>query len=375
MLLVATLLGAVALRHAFTSEVPNVRLDGAVVLALALVRHANVGATGFAFVAIGLPIDAAHRGVDLGATAALTYAFVQRASQDAFLADPAHRTIEVTVADAVLRDALAGLADVPRSTIDQRAQIHAHPGRRWLGDTRVYSIDGPAVERLTIMSGRAIAVVAAHPLAKALEAFDELVRRRETALPVLLPLARGLLIALVDGTPLARARDVHPSFYAQVVATARAHAAIAGRLFAVALVPNANAGTRGLAGVDVVAAVTAAHRFKDARAIAASGTRDAPVRIRPGHARVANEAILGCSTVHGLVAAATVGNVMLAASRVLDRIGLPVFAADEPLEGGGSAATGFTAARNRHPDGADNYPSQPKSLHCFSPRTWFWPFL
>jgi len=319
MLLVAALLGAVALRHTLALEVADVRLDGAVILTLAFVRDTNVGAAGLTCIAIGSAIDAAHRRVVFGATASLAHAFVQRASQDAFLADPAHRTIEVTVADAILRDALAGLADVPRSTIDQRAQVHTDAGRHWLGDTRVHAVDRPAVERLTIVPWGAIAIVVALArLREVLQAFDELVRRSETTLSVLLPLTRGLLVALVDGTPLACARDVHPLLYAKVIAAARAHASVPGRLFTVTLVPNTNAAARGLARVDVGAAVPPAHGLEDAGAIASSWARDAPVCVRPRHARVADEAILRRPAMHGLVTATPVSDVVLATGSFLD---------------------------------------------------------
>jgi hypothetical protein len=128
------------------------------------------------------------------------------------------------------------------------------------------------------VSWRAIPVVIA--LAGVLQALDELVRRREPALSVLLSLAGGLLVTLVHGTPFARTCDVHPPFDTEVIAAPGANTAFPGRLFAVPLIPNADTGTGSLARVDVVAAITATHRLENARAIAASGAGNAPVGIR-----------------------------------------------------------------------------------------------
>jgi hypothetical protein len=229
----------------------------------------------------------------------------------------------------------------------------------------------------------------AHAFAKVLQAFDELVGRREAALTVLLSLARSPLVALIHGTPLACARYIHPLFNAKVITASRAHAAFPGRFFAVAFVRNPHAGACGLASVDVVAAIAATHRFEHAWAIATSRAWDAPVGVRNRrkagrirslvsaldcgprcrHARVANKAIVGGPAVHWFVAPSAVLDVVLAPSGVLDGIRVAVFATDEPLRRGSSVGAGFTAASNRHTDGAKDHTSQPKSIHHFSPRT------
>jgi formate-dependent nitrite reductase membrane component NrfD len=135
---------------------------------------------------------------------------------------------------------------------------------------------------------------AAHAVTESLETLDELVGRGEAALAVLLALTTGLLIALVHGAPLAGARDVHALFDAELTATASADTTLARRLFAISLVPDAYAGTGGLARIDVVTRVAAAYRLEDAGAIAARGTGNAPTAIRVGrHALVTHEAILG----------------------------------------------------------------------------------
>ena len=281
--------------------------------------------------------------------------------------------------DRAVANALAQLADVSRSAVDERAQVQAHTGRRGLRDARVDdAIIRPSSEALTVVPGRAIAVVqalawmcfrkdsalnlevakrrhhdealeprslsvtdeqaltevnvvedrrveqlearterlaephhlmrgnredtddarnlgtlafrfeailparvdAAHAFAEMLQAFDELVRRREAALSVRLPLAAGLLVALVDRTPFASARDVHTLFDAELTTAARSHAAFSGWLFAVPFMLDANAGAGSLASVDVVASVATADWLEDAWAIAASRSRDAPVGVR-----------------------------------------------------------------------------------------------
>jgi len=59
---------------------------------------------------------------------------------------------------------------------------------------------------------------AAHALAQAFEALHELMGGCEATLSVLLPLAGGLLIALVDGPPLASAGNVHALLDAELTA-------------------------------------------------------------------------------------------------------------------------------------------------------------
>jgi hypothetical protein len=140
MLLVTALLGAVALGHALPLEVANMRFDRAIVFAFALVGHPDVGAASLAGIAVGPSVDTAHRCVDLGATTPFTHAFVLRASEDALLADPADRAIVIATAEGVLRDALTGLANVARSAIDERAQVHAHAWQGRLGRARVHAV-------------------------------------------------------------------------------------------------------------------------------------------------------------------------------------------------------------------------------------------
>ena len=313
-LLVTTLFRAVALGNALAAEVANVRLDRAVVLALPFVRHTNVRAARLTRIAVRSTIEAAHRSIDLRTTAPLADALVLRAPQDAFLANPAHGTV---------------------------------------------------------------AILVAHAFAEVFQTLHELVRRGEAALSVLLPLARGLLVALVHGTPFAGACDVHALFDAKLVAAPCAYTAFAGWLFAIALVPNPYAGARGLTGVDVISAVTSANWLEDARAIAASRARNAPVCVwvrgeagrigalvsaftrspRGWHARVANEAIVGRLTMHRLFATAAVLDVMLAEGSVLDRLGLAVLAATEPRDLTRTITARLTTAGNRHSNGADDYTS------------------
>jgi hypothetical protein len=375
LLLVAALLGAVALRDALPCKVADVRLDRTVVFALTFIRHAHVSASGLTLVAVGSSVNTAHRRIDLGATAPPAYALIQWASQDAFLADPAYGAVIVAIAYAVLRNALTGFANIPRSAIDERAQVHANTRWRRLGDAGVRTVIRPTVDTLTVVPRGAVAVVVALArVREALQALDELVCRREAALSVLLSLTRSLLVALIYGTPFARAPDVHSLFDAKVIAAAGAHTSFSGRLFTVPLVPDANAGARGLARVDVVAAVATTDRFEEARTIAASGPRNAPVcvgvrrEVRRARACVPDEAIAGGLAMHRLITAAPVLDLMLATCSFLDRIGLAIFAADEPVSGNGVVAAGFTTTDDHHTDGANDHASQPKPSHCFSPR-------
>jgi hypothetical protein len=178
------------------------------------------------------------------------------------------------------------------------------------------------------------------------------------------------LIALVHGTPLASARDVYSFFDAEMIAAARAHAAVAGRFLAVSFMPNAYAGTGGFAGVDVVAAIAAADRLEHARAVATGGTWNTPVR-RRRPAVIADETIIGRLAMHRFVATAAVRDFMLGAGGVLDGIGVAVFAADEPFVRPGVGIAVLTATGHHHTDGANDYKCQPKSLHRFSPRRGF----
>jgi hypothetical protein len=161
MLFVATLLGAVTLRNALILEVSDVRLDGTVVSALAFVRHPNVRAASLTSVAIGSSVDAAHWRVDVQTPAPFAHTFVLRASQDALLADPPYRAVVVTVANTVLRNALARLANVPGRAIDQRTQVDAHAWRRGLGDARVHAIGRPNVKALAVVARGAVTVIVA----------------------------------------------------------------------------------------------------------------------------------------------------------------------------------------------------------------------
>ena len=162
MLLVATLLGPVALRNALTLEVEDVRLDRALVLTRAFMRHSNVCTASLAGIAIRPSVGTADRGVVLGAAAAFAHAqLVRGASEAAVLTDPAHGTIEVALTEGILRNALAQLADVPRRAIDQRTEVHTHAGRRRLRNARVGddTVFGPSTEALAVVTGRAITVI------------------------------------------------------------------------------------------------------------------------------------------------------------------------------------------------------------------------
>lgn len=161
MLLVATLLGPVALRNALTLEVEDVRLDRALVLTRAFMRHADMCAASLTAIAVRPSVDATDRGVDIEAAAALAHTFAIRGINIAVLADPADRTVVVVATDGMLRNALAQLADVPRRAIDQRTEVHTHAGRRRLRNARVgdYTVFGPSAEALAVVTGRAITVI------------------------------------------------------------------------------------------------------------------------------------------------------------------------------------------------------------------------
>jgi hypothetical protein len=375
MLLVPTLFGAVTLGDALAGEVTNVGLDRTVVFAFAFIRHAHAGASGLTAVAIGSPVDTAHRSIDFGAAAPFAHALMLRASQDTFLANPAHGTVVVTVANAPLRNAFACLADVPRRAVNQCAQVEADARPRRFGDAWVHASRRPRLPSLAVMPRRAVRIVVAHAFTEVFQTFDELVRRREAALSVLLSLTRRPLVALIHWAPLASARDVHALFDAEMVAAPGSHTAFTGRLLAVALVANTHPGAGGFAGVGVVSAVTAANRLKHPRAIAARRAGNAPIRVRvrreAGRVRalVSDEAVVGRPTVHRLFAATAVLDVMLAAGSIFDRIGLAVLAAKESLDRTRGVATGPTTSGNRHGDGTDEHTSEPKSIHRNSPRT------
>jgi hypothetical protein len=196
------------------------------------------------------------------------------------------------------------------------------------------------------------------------------VGRRESALPILLSLTGSLLVALVDRSPLAGARDVHSLFDTEVVAATGTHAALSRRLIAVPLVPNSDTRTRGFAGVDVVASVTPTDWLEDAGTIATCRTWNTPIHVRVRrHALVADEAIVGRTAMHRRIAAAAVLHMMLAAHRILHGIGTTILAADEALERADLATALLSAARDRQNDGAQRYKSQPISFHRISPRT------
>jgi len=283
--------------------------------------------------------------------------------------------------DRAVGFALAGLTDIARATIDERAQVRANTGRR-PGRVRNHSVGrpglGPRLRRpLAVVTGRAVAIIetlawmrfrqdsaedlqvskrsrrrkaleaglfavtskesvtpvgiaehrrieqpeargeplpeahhlvrlyvddaddarhlrtltlrlkavlptridVAHALTEALETFDELVCRRETALSVLLSLTGRLLVALVNWTPLARARNVHSFIHAQLTAASCSNTGVSGRLFAVPLMSNANPSAGSFAGIDVVATITTANRLEHAGAVATGGTGNAPVQI------------------------------------------------------------------------------------------------
>jgi hypothetical protein len=89
---------------------------------------------------------------------------------------------------------------------------------------------------------------------------------------------------------------------------------------------------------------------------------------------IADEAIGGRPAMHGRITTPTVLDLVLAASSVLDRIRVAVFAANEALRRRRIASAIATTTANHHADGSDGYICQPKSLHRFSPRTGSSPF-
>jgi len=120
--------------------------------------------------------------------------------------------------------------------------------------------------------------------------------RSEAALSVLLALTIRLLVAFVDGTPLAGACDVHSFFDAKLITAPSAYTASTGWLFAVALMPDTHASAGGLTSVDVVSAITCANRLEHARTVTTGRTWHAPVlrgvRREVGRRRVALRAIV-----------------------------------------------------------------------------------
>jgi len=212
--------------------------------------------------------------------------------------------------------------------------------------------------------------------------------RRETALPILLSLARSLLITLVDGTPFAGTGNVHPFFDAQLIATSGAHTASSGGLFAVTLMPNAYAGTSCFAGIDVVASISAAHRLEYAWAVATRWTGHAPEQIWirrqvlgvqiavgrtvarggwNGHAGITDETIVGRAAMHRLVATAPMLNIVLTTSSILDGVSLAILAAHEAFGRDRAIAARSTTSGNHHADGTSQNTSQPTSIHRRSP--------
>jgi hypothetical protein len=135
---------------------------------------------------------------------------------------------------------------------------------------------------------------ATHALAEAFETIDQPVRWSKSALTVLLSFTGGLLVTFVYGAPLAGARNVQALFNTKLIATAGADTALSRRLLAVSLVLNSDAGTGGLACIDVVSRVATTNRLEDAGAIAARGAGNTPVAVCVSrHALIAYEAILG----------------------------------------------------------------------------------
>jgi hypothetical protein len=373
-LLVAALLGAVTFWHALALEVADVRLDGAIVVALAFMEHFDAGAAGLAPVPVGLSIDAAHGLVDVKTHAGLADPVKQRIREIALSTDEAWRAFVVvetliglwfrenptfkfewterchvgnTAKSCLLAIACEYALALVLAAQDWRFQKLEARRKRLPEPQHLVGVNSDDANDAGDLRALALCLEAIIPtridaaliLPVSLEALDELVGRSETTLAVLLPLAGRLLIAFVDWPPFAGARDVDALFHAQLVATSSAHATFTRRLFAVSEAAHADPCTCGFAFVDVVSAIAPTNWLEDAGAVAARGSRDAPRRRAVGTAVVSDEAILRRVAAHGLFAAASMGDLAISGVSLLERIRLSVGPTDEPLGGSGIAAS------------------------------------
>jgi hypothetical protein len=185
----------------------------------------------------------------------------------------------------------------------------------------------------------------ADSLAEAFEALHELVGRREPTLSVLLSLARSLLVARIDGTPLARARDVHPFFHAELTAAASSHATAARWLLAVPGVLNAHPCASGLARVDVVATIGTADGLEQSWAKTGREPGNAPAGTG-----IADEAVQLRVARHGLVTPAAMLDLVVSLRCLLHGVSLSVGATDEAFQGARIRCVRIATTRKRRHD-------------------------
>jgi hypothetical protein len=198
--------------------------------------------------------------------------------------------------------------------------------------------------RVADQVARAVLVGAAFPLSELLEALNQLVCGRESALPVALALTGGFLVALVHGAPLARAGDVHALFDAKLAAASTADAGASSRFLAIPLMPDACPGAGGFTRTNVAAAIRAADRFVLGGTSAGRRARNTPVRdgfIRGElsspfagwgarrHTRVTDEAIGQRLAVHGIVASTAVLGFVPPFGCFFERVRVAIGAANE----------------------------------------------
>jgi hypothetical protein len=136
----------------------------AIVFALTCVSDLDMGAPRLACIAVGSSVDSADRCIDLRARAGLTDTLVPwglEALEDSVLADPPNRALSIIFAPAVVGHALTELADVPRSAVDQGAQVHADTRPRLGFGPRRIDNGAPGVDRLAVLPRRTITIVEA----------------------------------------------------------------------------------------------------------------------------------------------------------------------------------------------------------------------
>jgi hypothetical protein len=230
-----------------------VSLSRTVVVAFALVENLHAIALSLAPIPPRLTVGPTHGVIDVEADARLTDSSWERRAEDVILAAQAGRTLAVVQAlvRGDLSEDLAVELQCPERSIGGNALEPrllagaAQDSLAWVDETRQdVRLDqlelGPKrfAESQHVVEGsdfddsddagrlRALALGAkafvpsrvdpTHTFAVELETFDELVCRRETALTVFLSFAYGLLVALINGTPLAGAREFHALFHTQM---------------------------------------------------------------------------------------------------------------------------------------------------------------
>jgi hypothetical protein len=301
-LLIATLLGAVALRNTLAREVQDMRFHRTIVLRNALARVAEVswGAIAVFQTLTGLrfwedsaeELQVSERGHGRDTLEAGRFALAREDTlTGVYVAE--HRRLEQLIAGA---EPLSQLHHFVGCHVD-----HAHDARH---------LRALAFRLESVLPTR---IDAAQALAVALQTLDQLMRRGKSALAILLTLAGGLLIALIHGAPLAGARDVHALFNTKLVATTGSNTAFTRRLVTEPFMTNADTRTRCFAGVDVIAAVAAAYGLEHAWAITTRGPGNTPMCSGTRQALVTHETIRERLAVHRLITRSAVTHLPLIA--------------------------------------------------------------